>query len=107
MAEHEVETLRAQVALLRNLVEEAIPHVRAHQGSDIDLADHMLRGLNSIDARPQKGAGWQTEVEFLNGWLTQMAERFELLPYDRIDLMSLRAAVQGVIKMLDEHERLQ
>jgi hypothetical protein len=36
-----------------------------------------------------------------------MSELFDLEPFDRNDLMSMRAAVQAVIKMLDEHERLR
>jgi hypothetical protein len=63
--------------------------------------------INRAEIKRKKGAKVQTEEEFLFGWLTQMAEQFDIQPFDRNDLMSMRAAVQAVIKMLDEHERLR
>lgn len=59
-----------------------------------------------------KDNGLVSEEEFLFGWLTEMSELFtdvevELKALDRSDLAALRAATSKVVKMLDEHERLQ
>lgn len=66
-----------------------------------------------VVGKPQpKDNGLVSEEEFLFGWLTEMSEIFtevevEVKALDRSDLVALRAATSNVVKMLDEHERLQ
>lgn len=65
-----------------------------------------------VSKQAPKDTGLESEEEFLFGWLTEMSELFtdvevEVEALDRTDLVALRAATRNVVKMLDEHERLQ
>jgi hypothetical protein len=65
-----------------------------------------------VSQQRPKDKGLVSEEEFLFGWLKEMSELFtdvevEVEALERTDLVALRAATSKVVKMLDEHERLQ
>jgi hypothetical protein len=75
-------------------------------------ADLVAKQAEVVGQPQPKDKGLVSEEEFLFGWLKEMSELFtdvevEVEALDRTDLVALRAATSNVVKMLDEHERLQ
>jgi hypothetical protein len=77
----------------------------------LKFAAELVANQAEVVGQPQpKDKGLVSEEEFLFGWLTEMSKLLAFVGVETVaknDLVALRALMRKVLKLVDEHERLQ